>query len=114
MRFFALSLASLGLASAAAVQNKATVNTKVSYDGWKVFRVTVGQDKATLSSVMDKLQLQTWKGKVATSDVVDVAVPPVHVSEFEAATERFKTTVMHEDLGASIAQEEVFEAYACM
>ncbi|KAF1973766.1 hypothetical protein BU23DRAFT_505937 [Bimuria novae-zelandiae CBS 107.79] len=106
MKFLALSLAGLSLASAAAV------NGKVSYDGWKVYRVTVGDNKAKLSSVMDKLQLSTWKGKVATSTVVDVPVPPTHVLEFEAATQGYNTLVMHDDLGASIAGEEAFETYA--
>ncbi|KAJ4290567.1 hypothetical protein N0V90_010784 [Kalmusia sp. IMI 367209] len=106
MKFFAISLATLGLASAAAV------DSKVSYDGWKVFRVTVGENSAKLSSVMEKLQLSTWKGKVATSKVVDVVVPPAHVLEFQASTQGYNTLVMHEDLGASIAQEEVFETYA--
>ena len=107
MKFFAITLATLGLASAAAVNNK------ITYDGWKVYRVTVGDNKAKLSSVMDKLQLNTWKGKVASSSVVDVPVPPAHVLEFEAATQGLNTLVMHEDLGASIAGEEVFETYAC-
>ena len=108
MKFLALSLATLGLVSAAAV------DSKVSYDGWKVYRVTVGENKAQLSSVIDKLQLSPWKGKAATSNVVDVPVPPAHVKEFEAATQGYKTFVMHKDLGASIAGEEVFETYACI
>ena len=108
MKFLALSLATLGLASAAAV------DSKVSYDGWKVYRITVGENKAKLSSVLEKFQLNTWKGKVATSTVVDVPVPPAHVLEFEAATQGYNSLVMHQDLGASIAGEEVFETYACI
>lgn len=108
MKFLAISLAALGLASAAAVNNK------VSYDGYKVFRVTVGDSAAKLSAVMDKLQLSTWKGKVGVSKVVDVVVPPAHVLEFQAATQGINTLVMHEDVGASIAQDEILETYACM
>jgi hypothetical protein len=108
MKFLAISLATLGLASAAAV------DSNVSYDGWKVYRVTVGDNKAKLSSVMNKLQLSTWKGKVATSTVVDVPVPPAHTLEFEAAIQGYSSLLMHEDLGASIAGEEVFETYACI
>lgn len=108
MKFLAISLATLSVASAAAV------NGKVSYDGWKVFRVTVGDDSAKLSSVMNKLQLSTWKGKVASSSVVDIPVPPLQVLEFESSIKDFSSLVMHEDLGASIAQEEVFETYACI
>lgn len=105
MRLFAVTLASLGLASAAAV------NSKVNYDGFKVYRVTVGEDRAKLSSVVDSLKLATWKGKVATSKVVDVVVPPSQISEFEASTEGLSTKVMHNDLGTSIQGEETFEVY---
>lgn len=108
MKFFAISSAILGLASAAAVQSK------VSYDGWKVYRVTVGDDSAKLESVISKLQLSPWKGKnVAASSVVDVPVPPAQILEFESGIQGYSNLVMHEDLGASIAGEEVFETYAC-
>jgi carboxypeptidase A4 len=88
MKFLAPFLATLAVASAAAVNNK------VTYDGWKVYRVTVGSDSAKLSSVMNKLQLSTWKGKVGIQG--------------------YNSLVMHKDLGASIAQEEIFETYACI
>merc|ERR1712032_1499147 len=97
MKLFAVALASLGLVSAA------TVPKKVSYANWKVYRVNVGEDNAKLSSVVESLKLQTWKGKVATSKVVDVMVPPSQISEFEASTEGLSTEVMHEDLGLSIS-----------
>lgn len=106
MKLFAVALASLGLVSAA------TVPKKVSYANWKVYRVNVGEDNAKLSSVVDSLKLQTWKGKVATSKVVDVMVPPSQISEFEASTEGLSTEVMHEDLGLSISDEETFQVYA--
>lgn len=108
MKFLAPLLATLGLASAAAV------NSKVTYDGWKVYRVTVGDDSSKLSSVMSKLQLSTWKGKVGHSSVVDIPVPPLQTLEFESGINGYSSLVMHEDLGASIAQEEVFETYACI
>jgi carboxypeptidase A4 len=107
MKFLVASLATLGLVSAAAVQSK------VDYTGWKVFRVNVGEDSAKLGAVVDSLQLQTWKGKVATSKVVDLVVPPAQVEKFKASTGSMNIEVMHEDLGASIAAEEVFETYAC-
>jgi carboxypeptidase A4 len=108
MKFLAPFLTTLALASAAAVNNK------VSYDGWKVYRVTVGSDSTKLSSVMNKLQLSTWKGKVGTSTVVDIPVPPLQVLEFESGIQGYNSLVMHEDLGVSIAQEEIFETYACI
>lgn len=106
MKVLNVVLASLGLASAA------TVTKKVSYDDWKVYRVTVGANAAKLTKVMNKLQLETWKGKVATSDVVDVVVPPSQVADFEASTGEIDTHIMHENLGLSIADEETFSIYA--
>jgi carboxypeptidase A4 len=104
MKVFAVSLAALGLASAASVAKK------VNYDGWKVYRVNVGGNAAKLSDVMDSLQLSTWKGKVATSKVVDVMVPPTQIEKFEQSG--LDTELMHDDLGASISVENTFHVYA--
>ena len=106
MKFLGLTLASLGLASAASVAKK------VDYDGWKVYRVNVGENKAKVSDVVSNLKLATWKGKVETSPVVDVMVPPSQVEEFEKFTEDLDTTVMHDNLGLSIAEEADFPVYA--
>lgn len=106
MKLLSVTLASLGLASAA------TVAKKVTYDDWKVVRVNVGADAAKLENVMSKLQLELWKGKPASSDVVDVMVPPSSVKDFEAQTQGFETKVMHENLGLSIADEQSFSTYA--
>ena len=106
MKLLGVTLASLGLASAA------TVAKKVSYDDWKVFRVNVGSDAAKLQDVMTKLQLELWKGKPESSDVVDLMVPPSAVKDFEASTQSFETKLMHDNLGASIANEHSFSVYA--
>jgi predicted secreted hydrolase len=106
MKLLNVTLASLGLASAA------SVTKKVSYDDWKVYRVNVGSNAAKLDNVMSKLQLELWKGKPASSDVVDVMVPPTAVKDFEASTEDIETKVMHDNLGLSIADEETFSVYA--
>lgn len=106
MKFLGVTLASLGLASAAAVSKK------VSYDDWKVYRVNVGSNAAKLSDVMSKLQLEAWKGKPATSSIVDVMVPPAQVKDFESSAADIEFKVMHENLGASIADEETFGVYA--
>jgi carboxypeptidase A4 len=105
MKLLAVSLASLALASAAAVTKKA------NYDNFKVYRVDVGSDPSKLGSVIDKLQLSTWKGKVETSKVVDVVVPPASILQFEAGVNGLGTRVLHENLGASIADEESFGVY---
>lgn len=106
MKFLGVTLASLGLVSAA------TVAKKVSYDDWKVYRVNVGSNSAKLENVMSKLQLELWKGKPATSDVVDLMVPPTAVQDFEASTTDFETKIMHDNLGLSIANETTFSTYA--
>jgi hypothetical protein len=106
MKLLGVTLASLGLASAA------TVAKKVNYDDWKVFRVNVGSEATKLQDVMSKLQLQLWKGKPESSDVVDLMVPPTAVKDFEASTQNFETKVMHDNLGLSIAEEESFSVYA--
>ncbi|KAF1840089.1 uncharacterized protein K460DRAFT_371306 [Cucurbitaria berberidis CBS 394.84] len=106
MKFLGVTLASLGLASAA------SVTKKVSYDDWKVYRVNVGSNTAKFNDVVSKLQLETWKGKPASSDVVDVMVPPSQISDFVTSTEGIETRIMHENLGVSIADEESFGVYA--
>lgn len=81
MKLLNIALASLGLASAATVNTK-----KVNYDDWKVYRVNVGSNAAKIDDVMSKLSLDLWKGKPASSDVIDVMVPPTAVKDFEAST----------------------------
>jgi carboxypeptidase A4 len=106
MKFLGITLTSLGLASAASVAKK------VSYDDWKVYRVNVGSNAAKISDVMSKLQLELWKGKPASSDVIDVMVPPSAIRDFEASTADVETSVMHDNLGLSIADENSFSVYA--
>lgn len=106
MKFLSVTLATVGLVSAA------SVTKKVSYDDWKVYRVNIGSNTDKFTDVVNKLQLETWKGKPATSNVVDVMVPPSQVADFEASTEDIETEVMHENLGLSIADEQSFNVYA--
>lgn len=106
MKFLGVSLATLGLASAAAVTKK------VSYDDWKVYRVNVGNNATDLKNLVSKLQLETWKGTPGTSEIVDVMVPPTQIRDFEASTDGIETQIMHENLGLSIADEETFSIYA--
>jgi carboxypeptidase A4 len=61
---------------------------------------------------MSKLQLELWKGKPASSDVIDVMVPPSAIDDFEASTADVETSVMHDNLGLSIAYENRFSVYA--
>jgi carboxypeptidase A4 len=106
MKFLGVALASLGLASAA------SVTKKQSYDDWKVYRINVADNADKVSDVVSKFDLQLWKGKPSTSSVVDVMVPPSQIKDFEASTGDIETKVMHDNLGLSIADEDVFSVYA--
>lgn len=110
MKLLSITLASLGVASAASVSNKQFF----SYDDWKVFRVNGPSNTAKFQEVVKKLQLDVWKGKPSSGDVVDVSVAPEQLSAFEEATKGFETKLMHENLGASIADENTFSVYAGM
>ena len=106
MKLLSVALASVGLACAA------SVSKKVSYDDWKVYRLNVGSNAAKVSDVVNKLQLELWKGKPSSSSVVDVMVPPSQVEDFEASTADIEIKLMHDNLGLSIADEESFGVYA--
>lgn len=111
MRFSLLASSGLlGLSSAVAVQSQG----RKSYDGYKVFRLSVGQDVAKVNNVIGKLGLTTWKGTPRAGAAADIVVPPSEVAAFEAEISGMEAVTMHEDLGASIAEESTFSTYAGM
>jgi carboxypeptidase A4 len=110
MKFLGVTLASLGLVSAASVSNQQAV----SYDQFKVFRINGPSNTDKFQEVVKKLQLDVWKGKPSSGDVVDVSVAPEQLSAFQDATKDLDTKIMHENLGASIADENTFSVYAGM
>lgn len=87
---------------------------KVSYDGYKVFRVSVGKDVARVKDVVSGLGLTTWKGAPRAGAFADVVVPPTQLAGFTKEVAGLDVRTMHEDLGASIAEESAFHAYAGM
>jgi len=99
----------LALAEAAATP---AAERKVSYDGYKVVRLAVGDQAARLNGIVADLGLSTWKGAAKPGGLADVVVPPDRVGEFEALTADLDATTMHDDLGASMADEGVFRNYA--
>lgn len=101
----------LALVSAAIVQ---PTPVRKSYDGYKVFRLTVGDEVGKVSSIIERLGLSTWKGKPKAGGHSDIVVPPSQIQAFETAIKGMKVSTMHEDLGASIAQESTFHTYAGM
>ncbi len=68
----------LHLAGAATLQPQ-----KVSYDGYKVFRVAVGEDAERLTGIISKLGLKTWKGAPKAGATADVVVPPRRLTRSE-------------------------------
>lgn len=100
----------LALASAASVPS----SEKKSYDGYKVVRLTVGEHVAKVQNIVDRLGLTTWKGKPRANADADIVVPPSLIGAFEAEIAGMKAVTMHDDLGASIADEASFSVYAGM
>ncbi|KAK1752048.1 putative carboxypeptidase precursor [Echria macrotheca] len=81
---------------------------KVSYDGYKAYRIaTSGKDAA---AIKDKLaSFAAVQFNFDTQEHLDVAIAPEEVSAFEALS--LPTTIMSEDLGAEIATEGNFGVY---
>lgn len=109
MKTTAALLGLLATASAATIQH-----AKVNYDGFKVFRVaTVDEDAAThLQKVTEQLGLQKWETSFKAGSYNDLAVPPAQLAKFNELIGDMKSTVMHENLGESIAHEGSFPTYA--
>lgn len=95
-----LLLTSLLLSSASA----AAVNKKVSYDGFKVFRVSAGDNLAAVEDTVTALGLDKWIDGAENTGHLDVVVAPKQLQAFEEAG--LNSTVMHDDLGVSIAAQE--------
>ena len=105
----AVSVLSALAASAAAVSVPAQ---SVSYDGYKVFRVDTGNQVDRINDIVAKLALKTWKGAPRAGAAADIVVPPSALLEFKSAISGLNAITMHEDLGASIAEEGSFSTYA--
>lgn len=107
-----MRLLSLSSAVALAVATAALASEEtVSYDGYKVLRIAAGADLKKVHDVIDSLALDTWNNGIHSDGQVDVVVPAGKVPAFEAQTAGMKKTVMHSDLGKSIAKEMKFQPY---
>jgi len=101
------------LAGLVALAEGATLaERKVSYDGYQVVRVEVGDQAPRLNRLVADLGLSTWMGGAKDGGLADIVIPPDRVSEFHSRVADLDTTTMHEDLGASMAEERVFHNYA--
>jgi hypothetical protein len=73
----------------------------VSYDGYKVFRVETHGNPSSVEAQLAGITYEQWNDESHTH--LDILVGPEGVPTFEALGLDF--SVMHEDLGASIAAE---------
>ncbi|KAL9112896.1 MAG: hypothetical protein Q9227_002973 [Pyrenula ochraceoflavens] len=85
---------------------------RIDYEGYKVFRLAVGNNATQLSDLINSLSLSTWKGVPKAGHSSDIVVPPPKLEAFEQGTGGFDTEVLHDNLGASIQAESDFEVYA--
>lgn len=98
MKFFLAAPFLLASASAAALRER---EEKISYDGFKVYRVTTGDNLNTVQEELSEFSLQSWN--IDISKYMDVAVSPEQIEKFESLS--LDKTLMHEDLGADIKAE---------
>ena len=75
-RLFVFALTLLALATA----------DKVSYSGYKVFRVSGSGRDPRIRDVLSELKLETWHGVQSSSGSLDIIVPPDKLSEWDKMT----------------------------
>ncbi|KAI0481884.1 hypothetical protein F4859DRAFT_438344 [Xylaria cf. heliscus] len=92
IRALLLAIAALGTTA-----SPVSAPTKVSYDGYKVYRVTIPSD-GSISSAGIELQ----RRRAGDGWAVDVAVSPDAIAAFEASTD---AEILSHDLGADFAAE---------
>lgn len=115
MKSLAALSAVVAVASAASIAGEGSaVNKRVTYDGTKVFRVSVGDEVDRVNNVVSKLSLSTWKGAPRAGALADIVVPASEVDAFQAEIAGMNVTTMHEDLQASIDDESSFQVYRGM
>lgn len=94
----------------------AAVSTaKVSYDGFKVYRLPAETETSILEieKIVSSLELETWKMPRKTGTYADVVVPPGKLAEFQSLVEGKNALVMHENLADSIEQESTSADEGC-
>lgn len=98
MKFLSVASSIIALVSAAALSPR---EEKVSYDGFKVYRITTGENLASVQDKLADIEMKPWN--MDFSKHIDVAISPDQIEKFESLN--LNTIVMHEDLGADIAAE---------
>ncbi|KJZ70245.1 hypothetical protein HIM_10359 [Hirsutella minnesotensis 3608] len=102
-------LSSLLAAALAAVM---PTPTRISYDGYKVFRVPVRTQTSHVNDVVEKLGLSFWQPASRKGAFADIQVPPGQLDAFHREMQGLELITMHEDLGKAIAAETAYEIYA--
>lgn len=102
MKFQASSIAVAALAVGAVAE-------RVSYDGWKVFRIETPEDDAGVIAELELLNTVVEDDHGAPGQL-QVAVAPEDVDAF--VNLGYETIVLEEDLGADIEAEQAFGTYA--
>lgn len=108
MKSLLLTPVLLSLATAALVPRQA------NYDGYQVVRLQVGNNLTEVQNTIKTLSLSTWNGGPKPNSEVDIVVPPNVAEQFEADTAGLSSSVMHANLGESIAQETDYPSYRSM
>ncbi|KAK3370680.1 zinc carboxypeptidase [Podospora didyma] len=85
----------------------AVADKKITYNGYKAYRISTHHDDAVIKAKLAPLSPVTFN--LDTSEHLDVAIPPSEVAKFKALG--LDATVLHEDLGADIAKEAAFGTY---
>ncbi|KAI4212342.1 MAG: hypothetical protein LQ351_004912 [Letrouitia transgressa] len=106
MKLLYLTSLLFGVSLAVVVPRKAT------YDGYQVVRLSVGEQLPKVKGLIEKLALSTWNGGPKENSEVDIVIPADKLADFEASTADFVSTIMHKNLGASIAKEADYPIYA--
>jgi len=103
-----LLLPTLLLASVALGARVPGANGKITYDGYKAYRIHTGPNEAAVKSKVASLPA-VINFNLDTAEHLDVVIPPKEVKAFEAL--KLDAVVLHEDLGADFREEANFAAY---
>lgn len=81
---------------------------KVSYDGYKAFRIETGDDHDAIETSLADLEFVSLSCE-SNHQTLEVAIAPDSIEAFEAL--KLKTTVLSEDIGEDIALEGPLGTY---
>ncbi|KAI0802253.1 hypothetical protein GGR55DRAFT_457775 [Xylaria sp. FL0064] len=79
---------------------------KISYDGYKVYRVSIPSDSKSAVAVDGKSSIELQRRRDKTGAwTVDIAIAPDAISAFEASPSAVHSIILSHDLGADFAAE---------